>query len=85
MTIKNKTIQWYSSNGYLNTGIRPIPGQWYHLAAVRSADVLSIYVNGVKQVNSSCAGKSFNSAGTGLVLGKYYTNWNFLYFDLINT
>ena len=76
------TIQWYGdSNGYLNTGVSPETGQWYHLAVVRAGDVISIYVNGEEKANKVCAGVSFTSSGTGLVLGRVFTNSAGFYFD----
>ena len=81
MCILNKTIQWHSSSGYLNTGVKPTPGQWYHLAVIRSSDVLSVYVDGVEKVNTGCADQTFNSGGTGLVLGRIFTNYAGFYFD----
>jgi len=43
------TIQWYPSSAatFINSGITPIVGAWYHIAAVRSGTTCSLYVNGV--------------------------------------
>jgi Concanavalin A-like lectin/glucanases superfamily len=43
------TIQWYPSSAatFINSGITPIAGAWYHIAAVRSGTTCSLYVNGV--------------------------------------
>ena len=74
MQVTGGTIQWYTPGvWWLNTGVAPVVGQWYHLAAVRSGNVLTIYVNGVDRVHHDCTGLSFNSASDGLVLGKLYT------------
>jgi hypothetical protein len=45
----NNTFQFYPAgySYYVNSGITPIRGQWYHVAAVRSGTVISLYVNGV--------------------------------------
>jgi hypothetical protein len=83
MHIYNDTIQWLdvSGNGVLDTGIRPTPGQWHHLAAVRANDVLSIYVDGIERANTSCDGQSFNSAGYGLVFGNHTPIYPCYFFD----
>ena len=45
----NSTFQFYPAgyNYYINSGITPTLGQWYHIAGVRSGTVISLYVNGV--------------------------------------
>ena len=83
LQIINSTIQWYApgTTGWMDTGMVPVAGEWVHLAAVRSGSVLTIYVNGVDRVHQTCTGKSFNSSGDGLVLGKLYTLTNGFYFS----
>ena len=45
------TFQWYPSSAasFINSGITPIVGAWYHIAAVRSGTTCSLYVNGVSR------------------------------------
>ncbi|MDO9263609.1 MAG: LamG-like jellyroll fold domain-containing protein, partial [Desulfosalsimonadaceae bacterium] len=75
MQVTGGMIQWYApgTTGWMNTGVAPVVGQWFHLAAVRSANMLTIYVNGVDRVHQTCTGKSFNSSSDGMVLGRLYT------------
>ncbi|MDO9263551.1 MAG: LamG-like jellyroll fold domain-containing protein, partial [Desulfosalsimonadaceae bacterium] len=75
MQVVNGTIQWYApgATGWMNTGVTPVIGEWIHLAAVRSGNVLTIYVNGVDRAHQDCTGRSFNSSNDGLVIGKLYT------------
>ena len=81
MQVSAGTIQWYApgTTGWMNTGVAPVVGQWYHLAVVRSGNVLTIYVNGVDRVHQPYTG-SINSSSDGLVLGKLYTLTTGYYF-----
>jgi hypothetical protein len=49
MMASGGTIQFYPAgySYYVNSGITPTLGQWYHIAAVRSGTTTSLYVNGV--------------------------------------
>jgi len=75
-------FMWYhKATGWLDTGTKPVAGQWYHLAVVRSGNTLTIYVNGSREITSDCAGAVFDSSGDGVVIGsafaaqpKYYFN-----------
>ena len=83
MQVANGKIQWYApgTTGWMNTGVTPVVGEWIHLAAVRSGNVLTIYVNGVDRVHRDCTGLSFNSSNAGLVFGRLYTLTNGSYFS----
>lgn len=52
---------------------------WTHVALVRKGNTLTLYQNGTVVGNTNVAGWNFNSAGTGLNLGKLYTNHNNYY------
>ena len=82
MQVANGTIQWYGpgSTGWMNTGVAPVVGVWTHLAAVRSGNMITIYVDGVDRVHQDCTGRSFNSLSDGLVFGRLYTLKNSNYF-----
>jgi hypothetical protein len=49
MMVSSGTIQFYPAgySYYVNSGITPTLGQWYHIAGVRSGTTTSLYVNGV--------------------------------------
>lgn len=70
--IENGSIQWFDpEKGFLDTGISPIPEQWYHLAVVRSGDSLEIYVNGNLEANGTgYQNVSLNAAGKDVIIGR---------------
>jgi hypothetical protein len=53
-------------------------GTWYHLAAVRSGSVASIFINGTKQATTGTFNQSYTS--TDFVIGRDFVNGNFSYF-----
>jgi hypothetical protein len=81
MGIYNGHIGWNSvATGWVDTGFTPTVGQWTHLAAVRSGDTLTIYVDGNAQVSQSCAGLTFNS-DYGPLIGRLFTTSDGWYFN----
>ncbi|MDZ7832288.1 MAG: LamG-like jellyroll fold domain-containing protein [Desulfobacterales bacterium] len=63
------------------TGATPASvGAWYHVAAERDGDELTLYVNGLAEDSETFTG-SANSSGAGLVVGRHITNLNNYYFS----
>ncbi|MFZ2633053.1 MAG: LamG-like jellyroll fold domain-containing protein [Desulfosalsimonadaceae bacterium] len=74
------TLQWYSpATGWMDTGLTPAVGRWNHLAVVRFGNTVKVYVDGVMKVSKACTG-SINSESDGLVMGRYFTNYDGYYF-----
>ena len=48
---------------------------------VRSGNTLTIYIDGVAAASRDCSGVSFNSSGSGLVIGRLATDLDSFYFD----
>jgi len=70
MCCYNGKFMWYhGATGWMDTGFKPVAGQWYHLVVARSGNTLSIYVNGEMKISRSCAGASFDSSRNGFVIG----------------
>jgi hypothetical protein len=68
----------------------PVSGQWYHVAAVRSSNLMYFYINGISQSvtnQTSMSGISFSQ--NGLTIGglstPYYLNGNIANFRMYNT
>ncbi|MCK5459486.1 LamG domain-containing protein, partial [Candidatus Parcubacteria bacterium] len=51
---------------------------WHHVVVVRRNGVNYLYVDGIKQANTSTG--TIGSSDLGLVLGKFYVNFSFSYF-----
>ena len=80
-------LRWFSRcpEGVIqiNTSVYPVPGDWHHLAAVRSEDgnTLTIYVDGeAKGSQSGISTYQFNT-DNGLVIGKIVSGVDDFYFD----
>jgi len=70
MCVYNGKFMWYhGAAGWLDTGIKPVAGQWYHLAAVRAGNIFTLYVDGSGVISSDCTGASFASSRNGFVIG----------------
>lgn len=48
--------------------------QWVHVAVVRYGNTLTLYQDGISVGSLGCPGLSINSAGTGLAIGRVFTN-----------
>jgi hypothetical protein len=67
----------------------PTSGQWYHVAAVRSSNLMYFYINGVSQAvtnQTSMSGISYSQNGlsVGAMSTPYYLNGNIANFKLYN-
>lgn len=51
-------------------GINPRDGQWHHLAATRSGDVLSLYLDGILAAHTNGASASFSLQGDFFYFGR---------------
>jgi len=68
----------------------PVSGQWYHVAAVRSSNLIYLYINGVSQAVTNqpgMSGVSFSQNGLtiGAISTPYYWNGNIANFRMYNT
>jgi len=54
---------------------------WTHVAIVRYGNVLTIYYDGVSKGTKDVTGYNYASSETGLVVGRYYTDSDALYFN----
>jgi hypothetical protein len=74
---------------YSSCSWTPVSGQWYHVAAVRSSNLMYFYINGVGQAvtnQSSMSGISFSQNGisVGGLSTPYYLNGNISLFRMYN-
>jgi len=82
IAVLSGNIQWRTrSSGWFNTGASIATGEWMHIAAVRSGDTLSFYINGVFADSTGCTGIAFDSDAAGLVLGRKSATIDTKYFD----
>jgi hypothetical protein len=68
LTIGTNHIIWYlGGGGYtVDSGITPVPGQWYHVAGVHDNTGVRIYVNGAyRSGNSSLFSEAFSAMKVG--------------------
>lgn len=54
---------------------------WTHIAAVRYGNTLTIYQGGASVGTADCTGNTVNSAGTGLAIGRLFTDSDSYYFN----
>lgn len=74
---------------YASCAWNPTSGQWYHVAAVRSSNLMYFYINGVSQSvtnQTSMSGISFSQNGlsVGGMSTPYYLNGNIAAFRMYN-
>ena len=74
---------------YSSCSWTPVSGQWYHVAAVRSSNLMYFYINGISQSvtnQSSMSGISYSQ--NGLTIGglstPYYLNGKIASFKMYN-
>jgi hypothetical protein len=94
-------LGYYATNGGLTLGRHftatnsycawtPTSGQWYHVAAVRSSNLMYFYINGISLAvtnQSSMSGISYSQNGLsiGAMSTPYYLNGNIANFRMYNT
>jgi len=54
---------------------------WTHIAFVRNGNTLTVYVDGVVSASKDITGYTYNSAASGLVIARLYTNIDSYYFN----
>jgi len=54
---------------------------WTHIAFVRSGNALTVYVGGVASANKDVTGYTYDSAASGLVIARVYTDSDNYYFN----
>ena len=59
--------------GYYSSEVTISPNTWYHIAVVRSAGVITLYLNGTN-VGSSASTRDMQTTDVGLYVGAYNTN-----------
>lgn len=47
------------------------PGAWYHVAACKASNVVSLYINGIKSTTTDTEAHVLNIAGTTITTGKF--------------
>jgi hypothetical protein len=67
----------YGASRLTSTAVVPA-GQWVHVAAVRASSVLSLYINGIKDVTTATVATAMNASGAtayiGAAIDPYYFN-----------
>jgi hypothetical protein len=53
---------------------------WTHIALVRNANTITLYINGSSEGTDNCTGDQINSNGVGLAIGRNYANYTSIYF-----
>jgi len=67
-------------NTELTTAAAIPDATWTHIAFVRNGNALTVYVDGVASASKDVTGYTYNSAASGLVIARLYSNTDGYYF-----
>lgn len=71
----NNQLVFFADNQSRATTSTSLPlNTWSHVAAVRTGNVISLYVNGVSAVSGAYTGNITVSVNVGVTIGSWYTN-----------
>jgi hypothetical protein len=65
----------------LTTSSAPANLTWTHVAFVRNGNTLTVYLNGVSNGTKDVTGYSYDTKGSGLVIGRLYTGTDNFYWN----